>query len=384
MAINFGNSEIDKIFFGSSQIDKVYKGSQLIYELSAPGNTLYSWGYNSGYILGLGHNTSPVKYATLVTFPNNLSGEISDVFASSQGFAVINGDIYGWGSNVTTPTLIADGGNWKHVRNYANDKYALNQNGELYHWTDSYSNRTQFSTITNWDSLYGGYGAFFGVTTDGKVYAWGRNGDNWLLGIGSGTYNYVATSPILILTNSSGIKKISMSSQGVALITNDGKLYTWGTQSSYELGYTKYAGNTLYRPTRLGTLSDWTDISLIQRRCYGLRNGQIYIWGSTHNTSSISTYTPTLLSTIIPDVNNLNNNISSITAGGRAIVNTGNAVLFAKRENSLITYGLYNSNYPLLGFYNYSISDLKVVNSTLKFDKIYFYGNSAFATTITG
>lgn len=36
MAINFGNSEIDKIFFGSSQIDKVYKGSQLIYELSNP------------------------------------------------------------------------------------------------------------------------------------------------------------------------------------------------------------------------------------------------------------------------------------------------------------------------------------------------------------
>jgi hypothetical protein len=103
------------------------------------------------------------------------------------------------------------------------------------------------------------------------------------------------------------------------------------------------------------------------------------------NVGSNLSSTPTLLSTIIPDVNNLNNNISSITAGGYVGGTTNNrAVLFAKRENSLITYGLYNPTYPFLGFYDYSIPDLEVVNSTLKFDKIYIYGSFVFATTITG
>lgn len=359
-------------------------------------NNLYAWGSNYNYSLGLGHNTSPVTYAELVTFPNNLSGEISDVCnASSRVFAVVNGNIYGWGDNrngyldsslpynyVTTPTLIADDDNWKHVKHYSNDKYAINQNGELYKWTDSYSSRTQFSTITNWDSLYGYDGVFFGVTTDGKVYAWGSN-YNYKLGVSGRRESYVATSPILILSISSGIKKISISSNGVALITNDGKLYVWGRQSYYELGDRNSQGRVNYSPIQIGTFSDWTDISLIEFRCYGLRNGQIYVWGEYSNEGYSRDYPPKLLSNIIPDVNNLNNNISSITAVGSTRTNNRSAVLFAKRENSLITYGLYNSSYPFLGFYNYSIPDLEVVDTTLKFDKIYSYGGSIFATTIT-
>jgi alpha-tubulin suppressor-like RCC1 family protein len=118
----------------------------------------------------------------------------------------------------------------------------------------------------------------FAINRDGEMWAWGGN-SNGQLGFDSG--NAPIYNPVLVPTKvgtSSNWSKISVGSHTLA-INNLGELYSWGSNSNGQLGQ----GDTTFRltPTQVGTATNWVDISIGPTQSYAINSlGELWACGS--------------------------------------------------------------------------------------------------------
>ncbi|MCL2438614.1 MAG: Ig-like domain-containing protein [Coriobacteriia bacterium] len=233
--------------------------------------TLWSWGYNSSYQLGLGHSDQ-ITVPTLVC-------EDYEWIAIAQGYRsgfAIRADetLWAWGRNSegqlglgdttprTVPTqVIATGAGaptaWKEVYSDYNSTLALCEDGTLWTWGDNKNGQlglgdrnqriaptlvSSASSIPStdisgdyWIAVSMGYENSFGIRDDGTLWAWGLN-NSGQLGLGDNNYR---TRPTLVSLEGIEDEGWTVVAAGVAhtlAARDDGSLWTWGQNNYGQLG----------------------------------------------------------------------------------------------------------------------------------------------------
>jgi alpha-tubulin suppressor-like RCC1 family protein len=271
--------------------------------------SLWAWGNNDGGILGV---SSTEQY---VTVPTQVGTDTDWRSVSGGGctFALKqNGSLWAWGNNdggilgvssteryVTAPAQVGTDMDWRSVSG-GGCSFALKQNGSLWAWgnndggilgvgsTEQYITApTQVGTDTDWSSASGG-GCNFALKQNGSLWAWGNNDEGFLgVGISSGRVNI----PLQVGNDLDWVSVKSSGSGYTFAKKRDGGMWGWGNNWSGILGLDS-ASIFVATPTRLGSDTDWTFVSLtgdgataIWNAVAQKRDGSLWAWGT--NTGGI-------------------------------------------------------------------------------------------------
>ena len=131
----------------------------------------------------------------------------------------------------------------------------------------------------NIQQFHNGLGFVFGLTSDNELYGWGRN--DWVQ-LGSETLNEENNIPININIKNKIIKQISCGSGQTLVLTSDSMVYGWGNNRSGQIG----CGIELRKKismTRLTSLPIIKSIHCSFCQSFALTdNGMVYSWGSNN------------------------------------------------------------------------------------------------------
>lgn len=221
---------------------------------------LYMWGDNSAYGLGIGENSDNSKSYNTPQKVNGIS-DVSDVSICGSTTTAItsSGKVYAWGNiyeymDQMTHYTPEEVKNIEHISGqitkiqFSQAGYTvLTENGDLYAWyysdmDENYAGRNDSEDktipkmiLSNIKSYESGTTSF-AVTKSGEVYSWGLNSKGEA---GLGTYgnsswedSYVLTPTKMNISNVNEIVKTENFkgiSGAYAAITNDKKLYMWGS-----------------------------------------------------------------------------------------------------------------------------------------------------------
>jgi alpha-tubulin suppressor-like RCC1 family protein len=305
--------------FTATQIATITDSTQILTTLGQ----LYAAGHNqdgecgTNQLPGVG-GVNSVSSPTLVvgglTFKSIFStgdsanGRFSGITTSDVG--------YSWGQNFSgllgtnenpatvaaksSPTIIAGGYLWKDLTAGA----GISTAGKLYTWgpgtfgslgdgtTVARSSPAMIAAALTFSKFAEGYSRVL-LDTDGNIYGWV-----------AALITTTVSSPILISNGTAKFVSVKSASNVpfFLALTTDGKLYSWGTNASGQLGL----GDTVTRstPTLITTLTDIVDYKIGNGISYAVtKNGDVYSWGSnlagelgTGDTTPRST--PTLVATI--------------------------------------------------------------------------------------
>jgi alpha-tubulin suppressor-like RCC1 family protein len=226
------------------------KGSAANHSLGIRGNgTLWGWGYNSDYQLGLGVETRMSQAA---------------------------------------PRAIDDAATWREVAGGHSHTVAVRTDGTIWSWGNGDNGRlgydassgTQYTPMrigseSTWVSVACGFAHSVALRSNGTLWSWGLNSSGAL---GSGNTND-RTIPALI-GGSSNWAKVACGRAHTAAINNNGELWVWGENSSGQLG----TGNTTNRliPVKVGNSTDWSQVACGSSFTVALKsNGTLWAWGAS-------------------------------------------------------------------------------------------------------
>ena len=271
--------------------------------------TLWTWGSATYGVLGNGSSTASRSSPVTVSGGGVDWGAISG--STGAGGAVFfglknTGLLYSWGrgtygglgsngtANRSSPVTIVGGiTDWVSVSGGGGFAGAIRSTGQLYTWgfnssgqlgAGSTTNRSSPATTagggTTWVFISAGTNNFSAIKSDGTLWTWGANSTGQL-GDGSTTNR---SSPATTAGGGTNWKSVS-SADAVAAIKTDGTLWTWGNNSSGQLGN----GSTTNRSspaTVAGGGTNWVKVNLISigNSCYGLKaDGTLWTWGDNTN-----------------------------------------------------------------------------------------------------
>jgi alpha-tubulin suppressor-like RCC1 family protein len=251
-------------------------GTYCTYAIKTDG-TLWCWGDGTDGSLGLGdtniRRSSPVQIGALTNWLQVTAGPY-------YGLAVkTDGTLWGWGRNTagqlgdgtainrSSPVQTGSLTNWASVSSRQTTTMAITTSGALYSWgqggygnlgTNNTANRSspvQVGSLTNWSkvSIANHCAA---IKTDGTLWAWGDNAQGQC-----GLNNQISrSSPVQVGSLESWDRVSAGIGTGQTLaISSSGALYSWGSNSSANLGH----NDTVYRssPKQVGSLTTWRVIS---------------------------------------------------------------------------------------------------------------------------
>ena len=276
---------------------------------------LWSWGVNTEGRLGLGdvtNRSSPVQVGALTDWSSISGGNILATAIKTDG------TLWSWGSasygklgqgNTTarsSPVQVGALTTWSVV-SVSSHSLAVKTDGTLWSWghnshgqlglgdVTGRSSPVQVGALTTWSSVVAAVGSSFAVKTDGTLWSWGRNNSTGL-GLGDATNR---SSPVQVGALTSWSSKIDASgvmglygfgpaNVHVLAVKTDGTLWSWGQNSSGELGL----GNVTSRssPVQVGALTTWNVCACGTVTTYGQgfssaikTDGTLWSWG--HNPS---------------------------------------------------------------------------------------------------
>lgn len=206
----------------------------------------YGWGNNANGEAGVGDTntrSSPVAVVGGLTFQSIFTGNLTSFGITTGGAA------YGWG---------------------------LNSSGQL--GVNDINPRSSPTAVVGgltFAQLYPGNAQCFGLTTAGAAYGWGTNGSG-LLGIGDVASR---SSPVAVLGGLT-FSKISCYSTYAMGLTTTGALYAWGGNANGQLG----VGDVTPRSSPVLVLGGftWADMGFDDNgtHSFGITtDGNLYSWG---------------------------------------------------------------------------------------------------------
>jgi alpha-tubulin suppressor-like RCC1 family protein len=221
--------------------------------------TLWTWGYNAKGQLGDGTTTSRTSPVTTAGGGTNWK----QVSCGDYHVAAVktDGTLWAWGNGYsnygqlgdgtttsrTSPVTTAGGGtNWKQVSCGYNHTAAIKTDGTLWVWGRNDYGQLGNSTITNtsspitpisgeatnWKQVSCGYRFTLAIKTDGTLWAWGKNNVGQL---GNSTITNTS-SPITPISAGTNWKQVSCGYDYTTAIKTDGTLWTWGNNTTGQLG----------------------------------------------------------------------------------------------------------------------------------------------------
>jgi alpha-tubulin suppressor-like RCC1 family protein len=260
-------------------------------------STLWTWGYRA---LMMGDGS-----ATGRSFPTSLSGNNWKSIGVGSGHSLAvktDGTLWacgynnfgqlGDGTTTNRSSFVSTSGggtNWKQSAAQENTSAAIKSDGTL--WVCGYNSfgslgtgdtvsRSSFVTTagggTTWKqvSKSGLNGA--AIKTDGTLWTWGANSDGRL-----GTNNTTSrSSPGTTVGGGTNWKQVSCGSSYMTAVKTDGTLWTWGSNSSGELG----TGNTTDRSSPGTTVGGGTNWNRVNTKTFSVgaikSDGTLWTWGA--------------------------------------------------------------------------------------------------------
>ncbi|MGL4987384.1 MAG: leucine-rich repeat protein, partial [Treponemataceae bacterium] len=183
-----------------------------------------------------------------------------------------------------------------------NHSLALTEDGKIYAWGSNGNKQIGLDTSDNVlvptlitktsnpsvslpriKTVVAAYKHSFAITTDGQLYAWG-NTDKGVLGNGQ-TSGYLHT-PTLIPLNLNGEKIMSIATgyMHTIALTEGGNVYTWGDNSSGQIGNNTSGDTAVTSPYRIASLTNVKAVAAGSMHSLALTNdGSVYVWGANGN-----------------------------------------------------------------------------------------------------
>ncbi|MGL4950736.1 MAG: RCC1 domain-containing protein [Mycoplasma sp.] len=264
---------------------------------------LYSWGSNTYGQLGLGDD-SENQYNTPQKI--DIVGNVTAISALN-GFviATVDSNAYMWGyngdgqlglgdkinrktptklSSVGQPKMISVGGGFTMVLNTSNELYVFGSNAwgqlglgddylEKEYTTPIKMNTSNLGTISQ---IYASTYSSYLINSSGEAFSCGYNFSG-ILGLGDQTDRNTPTKmPI-----NSKVKQITGRMVAMGLVTDNGETYTWGSNTTIQLGQGPNAINYL-EPTKMPAIDESID-KIVQFDYHGFAistSGKVYGWGN--------------------------------------------------------------------------------------------------------
>ena len=238
-------------FLKNKKITNIIGGQDYTFAISENGE-VYAFGKNDVGQLGLGNNTrqlNPVKNETLSNFTSK------DIKTGSEhNLLVENGKLYAWGYNYFGQLGLDDD----------EDRYIPTE-------IKFFSNKN-----IKIKKVYAGHYHSFAITTDNKLYVWGSNYYGQL-GLADYDNRYIPTE--LTFFRDSPIKDIGSKDFSSLILTEDGKLYSFGYNRNGQLGLAHF--NKRSTPQRINVDNKLVDkiVSGRESTIAITEDGAIYGWG---------------------------------------------------------------------------------------------------------
>ena len=184
------------------------------------------------------------------TFYNYTEGgyvySFDDVFVPADAFR--QGNLWAWGDNT-------------------NGQLGTNDTGT------KLTPVTTFAGGTNWKQVSCG-SAQVAIKTDGTLWVWGRNNSG---NLGTNDVIYRST-PVTTFAGGTNWKQVAAGSNSIAAIKTDGTLWTWGDNSTGQLG-TNDAINRSTPVTTFAGGTNWKQVSCLDFTAAIKTDGTLWTWG---------------------------------------------------------------------------------------------------------
>jgi alpha-tubulin suppressor-like RCC1 family protein len=267
---------------------------------------------------------------------------------------MITPELWGWGSNTSgqlgdntaitrsTPvTTFSGGANWKQLSCGGSHTAAIKTDGTLWGWglntsgqlgvNDTINRSTPVTTFaggTNWKQVAGGGEYTAAIKTDGTLWTWGLNssgqlGDNTIIN---------RSTPVTTLTGGTDWKQVACGQEYTSAIKTDGTLWTWGRNQFGQLG----DNTTTQRNTPVTTFTggtNWKQVTCSSTYYTAAikTDGTLWTWGvNTYGAIGDNTTTQRLTP------------VTTFTGGTnwKQVVSGGYHTAAIKTDGTLWTWGL--------------------------------------------
>lgn len=267
--------------------------------------TLWTWGINNSQQLGL---STPFNQFHPIGINRSFT-----TFTTANDFALAvshGGTLWSWGlntngqlginntSNRSRPVQVGIDTNWKNVSAGIDHTIGIKTDGTIWSWGGntsgqlgqsdvvSRSNPTQIGTDTNWKSSSTGNSFTIAIRTDGTMWSWGDNSPSGQLGANLRPVFFGLlrrSSPVQIGTRSDWTQVSSGAAHTIAL-RSDGTIWSWGLNTSRQLGFDTSFGNPRSSPIQIGISSNWSQVAAGGDNSAAIAtDGTLWTWGNNAN-----------------------------------------------------------------------------------------------------
>ena len=247
--------------------------------------------------------------------------------------------------NVLTPARLRVNADWKEMSAGPQHSLAINSAGELYAWGENTNGKTglgtdvgntlvptRVGTASNWIQVSAGPQHSLALNDLGEMYSWGINARGET-GLGTDVGNTLVPTRVGTASDWTQISAASMFSQA---INSAGELYAWGSNTNGRTGFGVTSGTTLL-PTRVGTASNWVSLAstVHSRMTFAINtSGELYAWG--HNVDGATGLGLSTGNTTVPTRVGTASNWTQVAAGyfhGLAINSAGELYSWGRNDH---------------------------------------------------
>lgn len=219
------------------------------------------------------------RFVDAVNWPSGV--DLDDLYVRAEYFQ--QGGLWSWGwgtngllgDNTSTPKsspvqTVAGGTNWKQAGGGYGQSAAIKSDGTLWNWGyNFYGNLgdntmvTRLSPVqtisggTNWKQVSSGIYHTAAIKTDGTLWTWGYNSSGQL---GDNTIAN-RSSPVQTVAGGATWKQVACGGYHTAAIKNDGTLWAWGMNSSSQLGDSTVVNKSSPIQITGGGTTNWKQVS---------------------------------------------------------------------------------------------------------------------------
>jgi alpha-tubulin suppressor-like RCC1 family protein len=317
---------------------------------------LWTWGNNSGSILGI--NNSDTKNTPVTTFTGGTNWKQVSAGSGQSAAIKTDGSLWVWGTgssgqlgnNATTGratpvTTFAGGNDWKQVACGETHTAAIKTDGSLWTWgagtsgeLGNFNNTNRTTPVTTfaggntWKQVSAGRGHTAAIKTDGSLWVWGNASIGGKLGTNDTTNR---STPVTTFAGGNTWKQVSCGGFNTAAVKTDGSLWTWGNNNNSQLGINA-SGDRNTPVTTFAGGTTWKQVACSLDHTAAIKtDGTLWTWGSNTSYPRLGTNDTTHRSTPVTTFAG-GNNWKQVSCNG------GDITAAIKTDGTLWTWGRGN------------------------------------------